>query len=60
MGVTMEHSMQQLHLSSGKTHCQYCGDHVAVNRLSAHINARHPRPIMNTAPTLVRAPKSTK
>jgi hypothetical protein len=52
--------MQQLHLSSGKTHCQYCGDHVAVNRLSAHITARHPRPTASMTPTLVRSPKSSK
>jgi hypothetical protein len=46
--------MQQVHFSPGSAQCQYCGDKIAVNRLSAHIRADHPRPPKtDMAPTLV-------
>jgi len=49
--------MQQVHFSSGVAHCQYCGEKVAVNRLSAHIAKDHPRPaIGDMSPKLVRKP----
>jgi len=47
--------MQQIHFSSGVAHCQYCGERVAVNRLSAHIAKVHPRPVVgDMSPKLVR------
>jgi hypothetical protein len=49
--------MQQVHFSPGSALCQYCGDKIAVNRLSAHIAKDHPRPARpDMAPTLVRKP----
>jgi hypothetical protein len=48
-------NMQQVHFSSGVAHCQYCGEKIAVNRLSAHIAKDHPRPaIGDMSPKLVR------
>jgi hypothetical protein len=50
-------NMQQVHFSSGVAHCQYCGEKIAVNRLSAHIAKDHPRPaIGDMSPKLVRKP----
>ena len=49
--------MQQVHFSPGTASCQYCGDNIAVNRLSDHIAKVHPRPVgRDMAPTLVRKP----
>ena len=49
--------MQQVNLSSGVAYCQYCGAKVAVNRLSTHISADHPRPAAaDMSPKLVRKP----
>jgi hypothetical protein len=49
--------MQQVYVSSGVAHCQYCGEKVAVNRLSAHIAKDHPRPAAgDMSPKLVRKP----
>lgn len=58
-GMTGYHEsfMQQVHFSSGVAHCQYCGEKVAVNRLSAHISKDHPRPIVgDMSPKLIRKP----
>jgi hypothetical protein len=49
--------MQQVNFSAGTAHCQYCGEKIAVNRLSSHIAKDHPRPAQpDMAPTLVRKP----
>jgi hypothetical protein len=49
--------MQQVYLASGFADCQYCGERVAVNRLSAHITKDHPRPAVgDMSPKLVRKP----
>jgi len=49
--------MQQVYVSSGFAHCQYCGEGVAVNRLSAHIVKDHSRPAAgDMSPKLVRKP----
>lgn len=49
--------MQQVYVSSGVADCQYCGEKVAVNRLSAHIAKVHPRPTgRDMSPKLVRKP----
>jgi len=49
--------MQQVYVSSGVADCQYCGERIAVNRLSAHIAKDHPRPAAgDMSPKLVRKP----
>lgn len=49
--------MQQVYVSSGVADCQYCGEKVAVNRLSAHIAKDHPRPAGgDMSPKLIRKP----
>lgn len=47
--------MQRVYLSPGKAACRFCGEKIAVNRLSTHIAKEHPRPKQaNMTPTLVR------
>ncbi|MCC7010219.1 MAG: hypothetical protein IT184_15535 [Acidobacteria bacterium] len=47
--------MQRVYVSAGKTQCRFCGEDVAVNRLSVHIAQKHPRPgPADTRPSLVR------
>jgi hypothetical protein len=54
-------SMQQVHFSAGTADCQYCGEKIAVNRLSAHIAKDHPRPARrDMSPTLVRKPATDR
>jgi hypothetical protein len=49
--------MQQVQVSSGIAHCQYCGEQIAVNRLSIHIAKEHARPSTgDMSPKLVRKP----
>ena len=46
--------MKRTHPSDGKALCRYCGEHIAINRLSLHIARAHPRPgPTDTTPTLV-------
>jgi hypothetical protein len=49
--------MQQVLFSAGTALCQYCGEKINTNRLSAHIAKAHPRPDRpSMSPTLVRKP----
>ena len=53
--------MQPTPLPDGKALCRYCGEHVAINRLSLHIAKAHPRPApVDLTPTLVPKPPAPK
>jgi hypothetical protein len=54
------YSMQRVHLSPGKALCRFCGELIAMNRLSTHIAKAHPRPArVDTSPSLVRKRPAT-
>jgi hypothetical protein len=41
-------------IADGKALCRYCGEQVAINRLSVHIATAHPRPApTDMTPSLV-------
>lgn len=46
--------MQRVHLSPGKAQCRFCGQVLAINRISTHIAKEHPRQRTDLSPTLVR------
>lgn len=48
-------------ISDSKALCRYCGEYVAINRLSLHIAKAHPRPgQIDMTPTLVPKPARGK
>lgn len=47
--------MQRAYASPGKTQCRYCGEQIAINKLSTHILKSHRLSVKSDlAPTLVR------
>jgi len=53
--------MQRIHISPGKALCRFCGVHVSMNQLSAHISKEHPRPSRgDMTPTLIRKKKAIR
>jgi len=47
--------MQSVYASPGKTQCRYCGEQIAINKLSTHILDSHRLSVKsNLSPTLVR------
>lgn len=53
--------MQRTKISDSKTLCRYCGEQIAINRLSIHIARAHPRPApIDMRPTLVPKPAVPK